>query len=127
MSSSDPPRPGSAPDGALTRRLAYAAYDVAGTGAALLAVLTAPWWLWRGLGRGLSQRLGAMPTEATRLDGRPLWIHAASVGETRAAAPLLRAARRQHPKLPIVLTTTRKNVVVRTRSGYVVEARPGLR
>lgn len=33
-----------------------------------------------------------------------IWIHAVSVGETRAAEPLIRAMRTRHPELPILLT-----------------------
>ncbi len=33
-----------------------------------------------------------------------LWIHAVSVGETRAAAPLIAALRARHPDLPVLLT-----------------------
>lgn len=34
-----------------------------------------------------------------------LWIHAASVGEVLAAAPLVRAFRQQHPAIPLIMTT----------------------
>jgi len=35
-----------------------------------------------------------------------IWIHAVSVGETQAAAPLIRALLDCHPELPLVITTT---------------------
>jgi len=35
-----------------------------------------------------------------------LWIHAVSVGEVRAAAPLVRALLDEHPHIPILVTTT---------------------
>lgn len=38
--------------------------------------------------------------------GRPLWLHAASVGEINAIVPLLRALRRDWPQLPLLVTTT---------------------
>ena len=44
-------------------------------------------------------RLTAVPT-------RPIWVHAVSVGETRAAEPLLLALRRRHPDRAILLTST---------------------
>ena len=48
------------------------------------------------------ERLGFAP----RLPGtRPLiWLHAVSVGETRAAAPLVRALQQRHPEHAILLT-----------------------
>ncbi|MGD8560008.1 MAG: 3-deoxy-D-manno-octulosonic acid transferase [Gammaproteobacteria bacterium] len=51
----------------------------------------------------LLQRLGiyfniAGPTE--------FWIHAASVGEVNAAAPLIHAIRKKHPNITVLLTTT---------------------
>ena len=33
-----------------------------------------------------------------------LWVHAVSVGETRAAAPLIAALRARHPNVPVLLT-----------------------
>ncbi len=38
------------------------------------------------------------------IDGAPLWIHAASVGEVQLAAGLVRALRARDPSLPILLT-----------------------
>ena len=38
------------------------------------------------------------------LAGRPVWIHAASVGEMQAAGTLVKALRARHPDLPILLT-----------------------
>jgi len=35
-----------------------------------------------------------------------LWVHAVSVGETRAALPLIRALRTRYPELPLLVTTT---------------------
>lgn len=37
---------------------------------------------------------------------KPLWVHAASIGEVRAALPLLLALREKFEELPMVLTTT---------------------
>jgi 3-deoxy-D-manno-octulosonic-acid transferase len=36
--------------------------------------------------------------------GRPIWVHAVSVGETRAAQPLIARLRQRYPELPILLT-----------------------
>lgn len=49
------------------------------------------------------ERLGFVPA----LSKRPrLWVHAVSVGETVAAAPLVRAWRTAHPDWSVLLTTT---------------------
>ncbi len=78
----------------------------------------AAWWLllpfallhllWRARRqpeylRHMGERLGASP----RLAGRPvIWVHAVSVGETRAAAPLIAALRARHPDHTLLLTHT---------------------
>ncbi len=48
------------------------------------------------------ERLGFV----TPVEGRPLWIHAVSVGEAQAAAPLVQALLKRHPELPLLVTTT---------------------
>lgn len=75
----------------------------------LVLLLAAPLIPLRLVWRGLRERgywhhwgerlaLGAPPIRDA------LWIHAVSVGETRAAAPLIAALRRAHPGLPLLLT-----------------------
>ncbi len=56
---------------------------------------------------GLRERLGFLPDEVKYRPGnaRPVWLHAVSVGEVTASVPILRALRRRHPDLPIVLST----------------------
>ena len=72
-----------------------------------LVALWAPIALLRRLTRGVPMnaraRLGhAAPVHA----GRPsAWLHAVSVGEAIAAAPLVEGLRRLHPELPLVMTT----------------------
>jgi 3-deoxy-D-manno-octulosonic-acid transferase len=61
------------------------------------------WWRGRAEPQyrvGLAQRLGY---GSTRTPGR-LWLHAVSLGETLAAAPLIDALRQQNPKVKILLT-----------------------
>jgi 3-deoxy-D-manno-octulosonic-acid transferase len=89
--------------GALAEGMALAAYS-------LLLRLATPAYLarlwWRGrrepdYRRHLAQRLGF--ADGNRVPGR-VWIHAVSLGETLAVAPLLAALRQQHPGLRVLLT-----------------------
>ena len=64
--------------------------------------------VWRGFGdrgywQGLSERFGF----GTRLssDADSIWLHAVSLGEVSAAAPLIRALQVQLPHIALVLTT----------------------
>lgn len=40
------------------------------------------------------------------LHQRPIWVHAVSVGETLAIAPMVKALKQQYPNTPIVMTCT---------------------
>ncbi|MEO8061440.1 MAG: lipid IV(A) 3-deoxy-D-manno-octulosonic acid transferase [Pseudomonadota bacterium] len=51
--------------------------------------------------RGFSQRFGFGATVASR----SIWVHAVSVGEMQAAAPLVEALLKRFPDIPLVLTT----------------------
>ncbi|HEV7356817.1 MAG TPA: lipid IV(A) 3-deoxy-D-manno-octulosonic acid transferase [Steroidobacteraceae bacterium] len=84
----------------MTLRLVYSWLIRCAVPAALVVLL------WRGLAdrsywRGLAQRLGF----GTSLRTPCLWLHAVSLGEMSAAAPLLRALRGRYPHLPLVVTT----------------------
>jgi 3-deoxy-D-manno-octulosonic-acid transferase len=62
--------------------------------------------LWRGLRdrgywRALSERFGY----GRAVDSPAIWLHAVSLGEMTAAAPLVRALRARYPQSPLVLTT----------------------
>ena len=54
-------------------------------------------WTW------MRRRLGALPPGLPA--GRPVWIHAVSVGEVKASRPLVAALRERHPDVPLVLST----------------------
>ncbi len=63
---------------------------------------------WRGRQdaghrRRWRERLGIIPPLP---ESSCLWVHAVSVGETRAALPLIRALLNRYPDLPLLVTTT---------------------
>ena len=79
----------------------------------LLLVIVSPYFLLRGLfnkrfREELIQRLGFFPGLPFR---RPIWVHAASVGEVFCAIPLLQRMKREFPSCHIVVTTI-------TRTGH---------
>lgn len=68
-------------------------------------VLLRLWWRGRanpGYRRRWRERFARLPT--MRQNG--IWLHAVSVGETLAAAPLIEALLQKYPELPITVTTT---------------------
>ncbi|HEY7746102.1 MAG TPA: 3-deoxy-D-manno-octulosonic acid transferase [Desulfuromonadales bacterium] len=75
------------------------------------AAVLIPWYLLRGLRhgkvrRGIRERLGYYESDRLApLAGRPvIWVHAVSVGETRAAIPLVRALKNAYPQSALVLS-----------------------
>lgn len=52
-------------------------------------------------GERIEERFGKVPSR----QDRPLWIHAVSVGETMAIAPLVKLLLARQPDLPILMTT----------------------
>jgi 3-deoxy-D-manno-octulosonic-acid transferase len=52
----------------------------------------------------IDERFGVYTQAALPDDGRTVWVHAVSLGETRAAAVLLAALRQQWPQLRLLLT-----------------------
>ena len=63
--------------------------------------------LWRsrlepGYAARIGERFGRFPPSP--FSEPPIWIHAVSVGETRAAAPVIAEIGRRHPNVPILLT-----------------------
>jgi 3-deoxy-D-manno-octulosonic-acid transferase len=83
--------------------------------------------LWRGLHdrsywQGLSERFGW----GRRMNSAPaIWLHAVSLGEMSAAAPLVRALRSRYPENPLVLTSATPTGRARARSlfGDTVDVR----
>ena len=66
-------------------------------------ILLRLWWKGRqlpGYRRHIGERLGIYP----RFEGKCIWLHAVSVGETRAAAPLIRRLQQLYPDHVVLLT-----------------------
>lgn len=76
----------------------------------LILYLLIPAALVRLIGRGWRnrdywRRWGERFGRAPALDGPTIWLHAVSVGEVRASAPLVRALQASHPRHRILITT----------------------
>src|SRR5688572_17066104 len=86
----------------LASRLARAAWDVITlTG---LAVSPAAWAAWSLARHERPERLLEWWGLSPRIPGNPAWIHAASVGEVRAAEPLVRLAHAEHHGAALALS-----------------------
>ena len=73
---------------------------------ALPLILLRLWWRGRrepGYREHVHERFGIYTSEKT---DKAIWVHAVSVGEARAAAPLVRALKNLLPDLPLVMTCT---------------------
>lgn len=80
-------------------------------------VLLYLWWETRrnkGDSRGWQQRLGLVPA----LPEPAIWIHAVSVGETIAAAPLVRALQARRPDVPILVTAMTATGAAQARAQF---------
>lgn len=84
----------------------------------------APAAVYRRLARGtplnLRARLGW--ERGASGPGRSAWVHAVSVGEALAAAPLLEGLARAHPELPLVVTTVTDTAARLVRERYAALA-----
>ncbi len=80
----------------------------------LATLVTAPYWLLRGLRQGkylanLGQRLGFSSPGLDKLPlERPgaIWIHAVSVGEALAGVALAKRLKTAYPQRPLIVSTT---------------------
>ncbi len=74
---------------------------------ALLPALPLIYFLGPRYRAGLGQRFAIYPSAIENFlrAARPVWIHAASVGEVRAAAPLVRALKSGRPERKVLLST----------------------
>jgi 3-deoxy-D-manno-octulosonic-acid transferase len=85
--------------------------------------------LWRGFrDRSYWQALGERFGWGAHLRGPPcIWLHAVSLGEMSAAAPLVRALRIRHPQIPLVLSsatpTGRARALALMQDGEAVNVR----
>jgi len=79
-----------------------------------VALLLSPWLAYRALrGRlpGLGQRLGLILPKMAPSSEPVIWLHAVSLGEVKAAVPLLEQLRGRYPQLRVVMTAS-------TRTGW---------
>ncbi len=87
----------------------------------LAALVTAPYWLIRGLRHGkylsnLNERLGFSTPGLGKLPAtRPgsIWLHAVSVGEALSGVPLAKQLKQAYPQRPLIVSTT-------TLTGYAL-------
>jgi 3-deoxy-D-manno-octulosonic-acid transferase len=82
--------------------------------------------LWRGLRdrsywRNFSERFGF----GARLAPHGVWLHAVSVGEVQACAPLVSALYQRHPGVPLTVTTFTPTGAARARAlfGHIAQVR----
>ncbi len=97
--------------------MVYLLYDLLLLAAATVLV---PYYLFRGwrygkVRRGIRERLGFyLPDRLKSLAGRPvIWVHAVSVGETRAAIPLVKALTEAFPGHALIVSNV-------TETGHAV-------
>jgi len=79
--------------------------------------------LWRGVRdrsywQGLAERFGFVRP----LPGLSIWLHAVSLGEMSAAAPLVRALHARYPQLPLLLTAATPAGMARARGLFAAIA-----
>ena len=83
----------------------------------LLLIPFAGYWLLRGIGnRSYSENLGQRFGFGFPKIDRCIWVHAVSVGEVQAAAPLIRALKERFPDRGLLITTVTPTGAARVRS-----------
>lgn len=85
-------------------KMSYYLYNILIT---FFLLLSAPYFLLRGLvqkrfRKSLPQRMGFFQNPSFK---KPIWVHAASVGEVFCSIPLLKKIKKEFPRLKIILTT----------------------
>jgi 3-deoxy-D-manno-octulosonic-acid transferase len=89
----------------------------------VLFYLTLPWLFVRLLWRSRKnpayrqrwrERLGFVPQKMDKC----IWVHAASVGETLAAIPLIKGLQAQYPHLPVLVTNMTVTGSARTKAAF---------
>jgi 3-deoxy-D-manno-octulosonic-acid transferase len=83
-------------------------------------------FLWRGIrDRSYRENLRERWGFGRRVRPDGVWLHAVSVGEVQACAPLVGALRRSHPQLPLTVTTFTPTGAARARAlfGDVADVR----
>ena len=100
--------------------MVYRLYDLV---LCLSSLFLVPYYLIRGLRhgkarRGIRERLGYYSLEFREAvkSRRVVWIHAVSVGETRAAIPLIKALRQKYPDHLLIVSNV-------TETGHVVASK----
>lgn len=83
-------------------------YWIYSLGFCLFLAVALPGFLWQAILRGkyrrsLGERLGSVPSWDE--PAAPVWLHAVSVGEAMAAAPLARELAARHPDIPLLVST----------------------
>jgi 3-deoxy-D-manno-octulosonic-acid transferase len=89
----------------MSRSASLTVYGLAANVLLVAALPFLPVLLLTSYRQHLGERFGRLSEEARRLR-RPLWLHAASVGEVLAAEPLVTLLKRSQPALPILMSTT---------------------
>lgn len=73
----------------------------------VLAFFSLPKLLWKKYRRSLKERLGwELPDFSLPPEGKRIWIHAVSVGETKAVIPLVNMIQKESPQAVIFFSTS---------------------